>query len=87
MPSLSRSLRKGPLASAASTSGRANVSGIGVRERRESGAARRILRIKRRGPKFSTAAMFIRHIFISGLELNFYKVSLWSANRAGAHAL
>jgi hypothetical protein len=27
--------------------------------------------------------MFIRHIFISVLELSFYKVSLRSANRAG----
>jgi hypothetical protein len=27
--------------------------------------------------------MFIRHIFISGIELSYYKVSLRSANRAG----
>ncbi len=36
---------------------------------------------------FHIRFMFIRHIFISGLELSFYKVSLWSANRAGAQAL
>jgi len=37
--------------------------------------------------QFSTALMFIRHIFISDLELSFYKVPLRSANRARAQAL
>jgi hypothetical protein len=36
---------------------------------------------------FSTAIMFIHHIFISALELSFYKVSLWGAKRAGPIAL
>ena len=37
--------------------------------------------------QFSTAIMFVRHIFISALELSFYKVSLRGANRAGPQAL
>jgi hypothetical protein len=37
--------------------------------------------------QFSTAIMFIRHIFISALALGFYKVPLRGANRAGSQAL
>jgi hypothetical protein len=37
--------------------------------------------------QFSTAIMFIRHIFISAFELNFYKVPLRGANRAWSLAL
>ena len=36
---------------------------------------------------FSTALMFIRHIFISAHALNFYKVPAWGANRAKPQAL
>ena len=37
--------------------------------------------------QFSTALMFIRHIFISALPLNFYKVPLQGANRVWSLAL
>jgi hypothetical protein len=37
--------------------------------------------------QFSTALMFIRHIFISAFALSFYKVPLWGANCAGSQAL